>query len=462
MGFYLRKSISFGPLRFNLSKSGIGVSAGVRGARAGLGPTGTYVHAGRHGFYYRKSISGTADSSSRPYEGHPHEYFNEKNREESAKTRGDDIHHSRASKVSELLNELNSKASVPTYWFFYLLGAVAGSVLIPLFLTGSVNELLRSVNYRGMAVGITYLVSLSICITIGIVLTKRAYLADVVRRTTTIYYELEPEMGARLKRIQGALRTLAHSDRLQERRQTFYTNDLKRNAGAGQVADLRYVAMKKAPPELVATNVDVWSIQALGLCLYFFPDQIIVRYSGIYSAISYNDFNVDLQLINFVEESGVPTDTEVIGTTWRYQNVDGSPDRRFSNNRQLPIVKYAELRLHSPSKLEMVLQCSNVKYAKYFWSVLDRDRDFVQDFEEKDGVGFEKGRLSIELIAAYETMGVKPDTPFDQINSAYRDLMKQYHPDKVAHLAPEFVEIAERRVREIISAFGAIKRHRGT
>jgi hypothetical protein len=30
MGFYLRKSISVGPLRFNLSKSGIGVSAGVK------------------------------------------------------------------------------------------------------------------------------------------------------------------------------------------------------------------------------------------------------------------------------------------------------------------------------------------------------------------------------------------------------------------------------------------------
>jgi hypothetical protein len=29
MGFYLRKSVSVGPLRFNLSKSGVGVSAGV-------------------------------------------------------------------------------------------------------------------------------------------------------------------------------------------------------------------------------------------------------------------------------------------------------------------------------------------------------------------------------------------------------------------------------------------------
>ncbi len=54
MAFYLRKSYGFGPLRLNLSKSGLGVSGGVTGARVGIGPKGTYVHGGRHGFYYRK------------------------------------------------------------------------------------------------------------------------------------------------------------------------------------------------------------------------------------------------------------------------------------------------------------------------------------------------------------------------------------------------------------------------
>jgi len=35
MGFYLRKSLRVGPLRFNLSKSGIGLSAGIKGFRIG-------------------------------------------------------------------------------------------------------------------------------------------------------------------------------------------------------------------------------------------------------------------------------------------------------------------------------------------------------------------------------------------------------------------------------------------
>src|SRR5438045_1299387 len=56
MGFYLRKSVSVGPLRFNLSKSGVGVSAGVKGFRVGAGPRGNYVHMGRNGIYYRATL----------------------------------------------------------------------------------------------------------------------------------------------------------------------------------------------------------------------------------------------------------------------------------------------------------------------------------------------------------------------------------------------------------------------
>jgi hypothetical protein len=66
MGFYLRKSLSVGPLRFNLSKSGIGVSAGVRGLRIGSGPRGNYVHMGRHGLYYRATIPSDAPSPYAP------------------------------------------------------------------------------------------------------------------------------------------------------------------------------------------------------------------------------------------------------------------------------------------------------------------------------------------------------------------------------------------------------------
>jgi hypothetical protein len=57
MGFFLRKSIKFGPFRINLSKSGIGVSGGIKGARISAGPRGIQLNVGRKGLYYPKQLS---------------------------------------------------------------------------------------------------------------------------------------------------------------------------------------------------------------------------------------------------------------------------------------------------------------------------------------------------------------------------------------------------------------------
>jgi hypothetical protein len=58
VGFCIRKSLSAGPFRFNLSKAGVGVTVGVPGFRVGTGPRGNYVHMGRGGVYYRATLGG--------------------------------------------------------------------------------------------------------------------------------------------------------------------------------------------------------------------------------------------------------------------------------------------------------------------------------------------------------------------------------------------------------------------
>jgi hypothetical protein len=64
MAFFLRKALKLGPLRLNLSKSGVGISAGVTGARIGVRADGQpYVFAGRKGLYYRQNLGTLADDS---------------------------------------------------------------------------------------------------------------------------------------------------------------------------------------------------------------------------------------------------------------------------------------------------------------------------------------------------------------------------------------------------------------
>lgn len=56
MSWSFRKSVSFGPLRLNFSKSGIGASVGVKGARVSVGKRGTFLNLSSHGFSFRKRI----------------------------------------------------------------------------------------------------------------------------------------------------------------------------------------------------------------------------------------------------------------------------------------------------------------------------------------------------------------------------------------------------------------------
>ncbi|HXG51933.1 MAG TPA: DUF4236 domain-containing protein [candidate division Zixibacteria bacterium] len=70
MGFYIRKSVSLGPIRINFSKSGVGISAGLKGARIGVDSRGRpYVHAGRHGIYYRRMLPGATEPADQDSTG---------------------------------------------------------------------------------------------------------------------------------------------------------------------------------------------------------------------------------------------------------------------------------------------------------------------------------------------------------------------------------------------------------
>ncbi|MSQ22863.1 MAG: J domain-containing protein [Dehalococcoidia bacterium] len=59
----------------------------------------------------------------------------------------------------------------------------------------------------------------------------------------------------------------------------------------------------------------------------------------------------------------------------------------------------------------------------------------------------------------HEVLGVRPGASQEEIASAYRLLVRQYHPDKVADLGPELRELAEQRMKEINAAYESLKRH---
>jgi len=68
-----------------------------------------------------------------------------------------------------------------------------------------------------------------------------------------------------------------------------------------------------------------------------------------------------------------------------------------------------------------------------------------------------------KLENAYAALGVSPDASDSDIKRAYRRLMSQNHPDKLAGkgLPENMREVAEEKTREIATAYDLIKDVRG-
>ena len=56
----------------------------------------------------------------------------------------------------------------------------------------------------------------------------------------------------------------------------------------------------------------------------------------------------------------------------------------------------------------------------------------------------------------YEVLGLPPNASQAEIKAAYRKLVNQYHPDKVAHLGAEFQKLAEERFKQIQDAYAKL------
>lgn len=96
------------------------------------------------------------------------------------------------------------------------------------------------------------------------------------------------------------------------------------------------------------------------------PDLVLVEDGNRYGAIGYGELRTQFAPSNFIETGQVPSDAEVVGHTWAHPNKSGGPDRRFKNNRQIPVCRYEALRLSSGSGLNELVEFSKTNVSQPF------------------------------------------------------------------------------------------------
>ncbi len=377
MGIYFRKSIGVGPLRLNLSKSGVGASVGVKGARLGVNSRGAYVHLGRGGVYYRQTLASfggrSAPAPAAPAAPHPGGWREPAAAHGSvgpftAVTSGDVGQMADAS-AADLLASLTEAASAPRR---LVLAGVLGSLVVLLLMgvwAGALSPLIRS---AGPAAGLGALFG-------GWVFVIGAFVAVLVavrraddrRRSAHLEYQIDAQLRPDLDRLYAGFAEMARCSAVWSLDATAPVYDPKYQAGARSVVERTRIGPGFGLPPNVTSNLTVPVLPAGFETLYFFPDRLLVYAGGRVGAVDYGQLRAAVAQQRFVEEQGAPPDGRVVDSTWRYVNKGGGPDRRFNDNWQLPVMLYETVHLTSPSGLNEAFYFSRPGAAHAFALAVD-------------------------------------------------------------------------------------------
>jgi hypothetical protein len=322
MGFYIRKSINLGAgVRLNLSNSGLGVSAGMKGLRVGMNGRGTYVHMGRGGIYYRQQFSYA------PRRGRPSCPY------------VPPASHVPAGPASTTETTGLTRDLVPPI-------DVASTAANKEHILRHFERRTHPAQVIAILVGLVGLVAFTQSVPLGAFLLVCAVgafaFAAIARSRQVLVYNLEDAALERFEAFVTAFDAYFQADRTWLYETSTPNFDWKRNAGASSFIKRSRAAATSSEDTRLHTNISVPRLTSGRVKLYFLPDVVVADSGGTLAAIDYVNLDMDFGNSTFIEEEGVASDARVIRHTWRFVRKDGGPDRRFNNNRQIPVCQYQQ------------------------------------------------------------------------------------------------------------------------
>lgn len=362
MSWYIRKSVKAGPVRFNLSKSGIGASVGITGFRIGIKPNGrSYIHAGRYGLYYREEF-GSNKTNINKFNSTPDNtiFYNTAGSEEL-----------KSDYKKDLVDTLTK--SYKAFRYDYLTGIITLIIVIILLFNKDFfyNPYHYPIDIQGFY---TFYSLLVIIAAIGIITFIFVAKWETKRRQVNLVYEFENNCFEYYKEIISAFNKIAQSKKIWSLVSSEYlVSDYqsKINAGARNLVDRGAASSGTGKLPWVNTNINIPLIKANGKSLYFVPDGILVYDSKGVAYVDYQNLKISYDKTRFADEYP-PSDANIIYNTWQYANKDGGPDRRFKNNKEIPVCKYGELKIEIGDKLLLYIMTSLEDVPKEFQEAMNK------------------------------------------------------------------------------------------
>jgi DNA-directed RNA polymerase subunit RPC12/RpoP len=212
---------------------------------------------------------------------------------------------------------------------------------------------------------------------------RTSELEEQLRLTTiSTQVELAKEQAEPFFRMRDDFTSLAECASIWDVKAEQATDKFRERTIASRSVSRERIKFTLGSCDLIQWEQEVPHLQnANGGDIFLYPGFILYRASKTaFSTIDFHNVKLMVAAVKFHEEDGVPNDSKVIGQTWAKTNKDGSRDKRFADNYQIPIAVYGELTLKSETGLWEEFQFSKPERLVQFvksWNV------FVASFDHK-------------------------------------------------------------------------------
>jgi hypothetical protein len=366
MAWSFRRRIKIIPgVHLNFSKSGITTSVGVKGASMTFGKSGTYLNTSVPilGIYNRQKLSGS-DTNPTP------EIYNPQQLPELS----DNIF---SADIQEITSQ-NMQGVKEAIILAHQQRKELKTDLLKIQATLGTSKLKLALSYILLYGLIKKTIPENIKIDIeaqkeAIKQTKEQIKNCVVK----LDIDFEPEIKDKYNKLVETFKSLTTSQKIWDVTSAHYQDRVTTRSSASTIVKKREVKFTlKSLPDMKSDFEALYFQNANGADLYFYPS-FVVMYSSktSFALIGLDELTLNQSYVRFTETGTVPRDSKVIDKTWAKVNKNGTPDKRFKGNYQIPVVRYGEISLRTSSGLNEEYEFSNYEFTEDFGRAF---RDYQQ------------------------------------------------------------------------------------
>ncbi|MHA6727105.1 DUF4236 domain-containing protein [Chryseobacterium sp. A301] len=376
MAWNYRKRIKIIPgVNLNFSTSGISTSIGIRGANMTFGKKGTYLSTSipGTGLYQRRRFANrSGNSSSNDFNPKPilsTEFGDTIFSADILDITSQDMQGIKEAIIAaheqriELKKDLQKVRASLTGSIYKL--RLTYLTLIGLFKKSIARKIKADINAKKDAI--------------------KQLVQQIEKCHVALDIEFDPELKAKYDRLVSTFKDLSTSEKIWDIKGSQFQNTKETRFGASAVVKRTEVSFGIEKPQDIKSNFEPLLLKnANGSDFYFYP-HFIAMYSSQreFTLIALTEIQFTHKAVRFIEADSIPADTKIIDKTWAKINKNGSPDKRFKRNYQIPVAQYGVINLKTDTGLNEEYQFSHYEYSKEFGDAFYEYQNTIKSIQQK-------------------------------------------------------------------------------